>query len=54
VPHDFASCYEEGKKQGETLNLHAVLALALRARTDLCCPELIAELDKRGGWTVCE
>lgn len=52
VPHDFFSHYEEGKKQGETLNLHAVLALALRARTDLCCPELIAELDERAGWTV--
>lgn len=52
VPHDFSSRYEEGKKRGETLNLYAVLALALRARTDLRCPELIAELDERAGWTV--
>lgn len=52
VPHNFSSRYEERKKRGETLNLHAVLALALRARTDLHCPELIAELENRAGWTV--
>jgi 4-alpha-glucanotransferase len=52
VPHDCIGYYEAGKQRGETLNLYAVLALALRARSDLFCPELIAQLDERAGWTV--
>jgi len=52
VPQDFARCYEEDRRQGAVLNLHAVLALALRARPDLDCPELIARLESEAGWTI--
>lgn len=52
VPPDFSSLYNEGKGRGEVLNLHAVLALALRARRDLNCPELIARLEAEAGWTI--
>lgn len=52
VPPDFSSLYNEGKERGEVLNLHAVLALALRARRDLNCPELIARLEAEAGWTI--
>jgi len=41
VPQDFVRCYEEGRRKGEVLNLHAVMALALKARQDINCPELI-------------
>jgi len=52
VPSDFSSRYEDGRKRGDVLNLHAVLALALRARPDIACSELIARLDAEAGWTV--
>jgi 4-alpha-glucanotransferase len=52
VPPDFARRYREGRLRGEVLNLHAVLALALRARPDLSCPELIARLEAEAGWTI--
>lgn len=52
VPTDFFSLYEDGRKQGDVLNLHAVLALALCGRPDIDCPELIAELESRAGWTI--
>ncbi|MDD2272563.1 MAG: 4-alpha-glucanotransferase [Desulfuromonadaceae bacterium] len=52
VPHDFSRRYEEGRKRGEVLNLHAVLALALRARSDIQCTELIARLEAKAGWAV--
>jgi len=52
VPADFASRYEDSRRRGEVLNLHAVLALALRARPDIACPELIARLETEAGWTI--
>lgn len=52
VPPDYSRRYEEGKKRGEVLNLHAVLALALRARPDIACPELIKQLEAEAGWTI--
>ena len=52
VPPDFARRYEDGRKRGEVLNLHAVLALALRARPDIVCPELIAHLEAEAGWSI--
>lgn len=52
VPPDFFRRYEAGRKRGDVLNLHAVLALALRARPDIQCPELIARLEAKAGWTV--
>ncbi len=52
VPQDFVRRYEEGKVRGEVLNLHAVLALALRARKDIDCPDLIARLEAEAGWTI--
>lgn len=52
VPPGFARRYEEGKKRGEMLNLHAVLAMALRARPDIVCPELVARLEAEAGWRI--
>jgi 4-alpha-glucanotransferase len=52
VPPDFARRYEVGRKQGEVLNIHAVLALALRARPDVDCPELISRLETEACWTI--
>lgn len=52
VPPDFARRYEEGRLRGEVLNLHAVLALALRARPEIVCPELIARLEEKAGWRI--
>ncbi|MDD2732901.1 MAG: 4-alpha-glucanotransferase [Desulfuromonadaceae bacterium] len=52
VPPDFASSYQETKRRGAVLNLHAVLALALRARPELGCPELIASLEAEAGWRI--
>lgn len=52
VPPDFSRFYEEGKTRGTVLNLYAVLALALRARPDIVCPELIARLESRAGWKI--
>ena len=52
VPPDFARRYEDGRKRGNVLNVHAVLALALRARPDIVCPELIARLESEAGWTI--
>ena len=52
VPPDFAHHYAAARVRGEVLNLHAVLALALRARSDIDRPELIARLEAEAGWTV--
>ncbi|MSN26803.1 MAG: 4-alpha-glucanotransferase [Geobacter sp.] len=52
VPPDFELRYEEGRRRGEVLNLQAVLALALRARPDINCPELITRLEVEAGWRV--
>jgi 4-alpha-glucanotransferase len=52
VPSYFSRRYADGRKRGDVLNLHAVLALALRARPDIACPELIARLDAEAGWTI--
>lgn len=52
VPQDFARSYEEGRRHGAVLNLHAVLALALRARPEIVCPELIARLEAEAGWSI--
>jgi 4-alpha-glucanotransferase len=52
VPPDFDRYYEEGRRRGEVLNLHAVLALALRARPDISCPELISRLEIEAGWRI--
>lgn len=52
VPPDFASRYEDYKLRGEVLNMHAALALALRARTDIDCPDLLARLDDQAGWRI--
>jgi len=52
VPQDFVRCYEEGRRKGEVLNLHAVMALALKARQDINCPELIARLESEAGWRI--
>ena len=52
VPPDFNHRYEEGRRRGDVLNLHAALALALRARPDISCPDLIARLETEAGWTV--
>jgi 4-alpha-glucanotransferase len=52
VPPDFVHRYEVCRRRGEVLNMHAVMALALRARPDISCPELIARLETEAGWTV--
>ncbi|MDO8988057.1 MAG: 4-alpha-glucanotransferase [Sideroxyarcus sp.] len=52
VPNDFLRIHELKKREGRALNLHAVLALALRARPDICRPELIARLEAKAGWTI--
>jgi 4-alpha-glucanotransferase len=52
VPPDFVRRYEDGRKRGVVLNLHAVLALALRARPDIVCHELIAHLEAEAGWSI--
>ncbi|MDD2366812.1 MAG: 4-alpha-glucanotransferase [Desulfuromonadaceae bacterium] len=52
VPHDFERIYMERRLSGEVLNLHAVLALALRGRRDINSHELIARLDNEAGWRV--
>lgn len=52
VPSDFSRRYADSRKRGEVLNLHAVLALALRARPDIACPELIAQLESRAEWSI--
>lgn len=52
VPADFVRRYEKGRVHGEVLNLHAVLALALRARPEIVCPELIARLEEKAGWRI--
>lgn len=52
VPPDFASRYARDRLKGRALNLHAALALALRARSDLHQPGLIARLESQAGWQV--
>jgi len=52
VPPDFASRYERDRLHGAALNLHAALALALRARPETARPDLLAALDARAGWRV--
>ena len=52
VPPDFAENYEERRRRGEVLNLHAVLALALRAQPEIVCPQLIARLEAAAGWSI--
>lgn len=52
VPPDFVRRYEEGRVQGEVLNLHAIFALALRAQPEIVAPELIARLEEKAGWRI--
>lgn len=54
VPPDFARRYEEDRRQGNALNLHATLALALRARPEIAHarPELITRLEASAGWSI--
>lgn len=54
LPPDFARRYEEDRRRGKALNLHAALALALRARPEIAAakPELIASLEERAGWRI--
>lgn len=54
VPPDFVRRYEMDVRQGEALNLHAALALALRARPTIAQakPELLARLEARAGWSI--
>jgi 4-alpha-glucanotransferase len=52
VPNDFLRIHELKKREGRALNLHAVLALALRARPDIRRPELIARLEAKAGWAI--
>lgn len=53
VPPDFAADYARQRRSGRVLNLHAALALALRARPDLAGEEaLIARLEEGAGWRL--
>jgi 4-alpha-glucanotransferase len=54
VPPDFASRHEDDRRRGDALNLHAALALALRARPEIAQarPDLIARLETLAGWKV--
>lgn len=54
LPPDFASRHEYDRQRGEALNLHAVLALALRAHPQIvgARPELIARLEASAGWRI--
>jgi len=48
----FAEDYERMRREGTAFNLHAALALALRARPDIGRPDLIAELERQAGWDI--
>lgn len=52
VPPDFVREHGRKSRQGAALNLHAVLALALRARPDIVCPGLIGRLEEEAGWRI--
>lgn len=52
VPPDFAARHRRDRLVGEALNLHAALALALRARPDIEQPELLASLEAAAGWRI--
>lgn len=52
VPPGFARDYDQNRREGRALNLHAALALALRARPDIARPELIARLEAEAGWRI--
>lgn len=54
VPQDFARAYERDRRQGRALNLHAALALALRACPEVAEPALIARLEAKAGWRIDE
>ena len=52
VPPSFAPDYDAMRKEGAALNLHAALALALRARSDIDRPDLVAALEAAAGWHI--
>lgn len=52
VPPDFARRYEGDKRRGAVFNLHAALALALKARPDTTKPGLVSHLEVEAGWTI--
>jgi 4-alpha-glucanotransferase len=54
IPPNFARRYEDDRRRGDALNLHVVLALALRARPEIALanPELIARLEASAGWSI--
>ena len=52
VPPSFAPDYAAMRLDGSALNLHAVLALALRARPDIDRPDLITALETAAGWEI--
>lgn len=54
LPPDFAAEYERNRRRGRALNLHAALALALRACPEIPAAALIARLEAKAGWRVDE
>jgi 4-alpha-glucanotransferase len=52
IPPDFAARHRRDRLAGEALNLHAALALALRARPEMGRDDLVARLDQLAGWRV--
>jgi len=52
VPADFIQTYHQNRRTGRALNLHAAVALALRARADINRPDLAARLEAEAGWRI--
>lgn len=52
VPPGFARDYDQNRRVGRALNLHAVLALALRARGDRAAASLADRLEAKAGWRI--
>lgn len=52
VPPGFARDYDHKRREGTALNLHAALALALRARPELGRRDLVATLERQAEWKI--
>jgi 4-alpha-glucanotransferase len=52
VVPDFIHSYDQNRHTGRALNLHAAVALALRARADINRPDLAARLEAEAGWRI--